>query len=154
MMNDPKTRLPDEVAAIERRGYVVFADESLPEEFRDRFDVGRIPVKAIRHVRQWGVQVDDEYIQMYDTAVKIWLASYDLLLSAKDTGTLLEKWKVDLHRGMLSLVPFPRILAQFMPHPSLNACCDCCVCAADCATPVLERPPALLPAARPRLRPA
>ena len=61
MMNDPKTRLPDEVAAIERRGYVVFADESLPEEFRDRFDVGRIPVKAIRHVRQWGVQVDDEF---------------------------------------------------------------------------------------------
>ena len=61
MMNDSETRLPDEVADIERRGYVVFADETLPKEFRDRFDIGRIPVKAIRHVRQWGVQVDDEF---------------------------------------------------------------------------------------------
>ena len=61
MMNDPTTRLPDEVAAIERRGYVVFVDESLPREFRERFDAGRIPVTAIRHVRQWGLQVDDEF---------------------------------------------------------------------------------------------
>lgn len=60
-MNDPTIRLPDAVAAIERRGYVVFADESLPEEFRERFDAGRIPVNAVRHVRQWGVQVDDEF---------------------------------------------------------------------------------------------
>ena len=48
-------------AAIERRGYVVFADESLSKEFRDRFDAERIPVKAVRHVRLWGVQVDDEF---------------------------------------------------------------------------------------------
>lgn len=61
MMNDPMTRLPDEVAAIERSGYVVFVDESLPGEFRERFDVNRIPVVAIRHVRQWGLQVDDEF---------------------------------------------------------------------------------------------
>ncbi len=60
-MNDPAIRLPDEVAAIERRGYVVFADESLPSEFRDRFDAGQIPVTAIRHVRLWGLQVDDEF---------------------------------------------------------------------------------------------
>ncbi len=60
-MNDPRISLPDEVAAIERRGYAVFADESLPSEFRDRFDAGRIPVAAIRHVRQWGLQVDDEF---------------------------------------------------------------------------------------------
>jgi len=33
--------------------------------FRDlrrvRADAGRIPVTAIRHVRQWGLQVDDEF---------------------------------------------------------------------------------------------
>jgi hypothetical protein len=61
MMNDPTTSLPDEVAAIGRRGYVLFTDETLPAEFRERFDAGRIPVTAIRHVRQWGLQVDDEF---------------------------------------------------------------------------------------------
>ena len=60
-MNDPANRLPDDVAAIEGRGYVVFADASLPEAFRERFDAERIPVNAIRHVRLWGVQVDDEF---------------------------------------------------------------------------------------------
>lgn len=60
-MNDPAIRLPDEVAAIERRGYVVFSDESLSSEFRDRFDAERIPVTGIRHVRLWGLQVDDEF---------------------------------------------------------------------------------------------
>ena len=61
MMNDPATDLPNEVAAIGRCGYVVFTDESLPAEFRERFDARRIPVTAIRHVRQWGLQVDDEF---------------------------------------------------------------------------------------------
>ena len=61
MMNDPTTNLPDEVAAIGRCGYVVFTDESLSAEFRERFEAGRIPVTAIRHVRQWGLQVDDEF---------------------------------------------------------------------------------------------
>ena len=61
MMNDPVTDLPNEVAAIGRCGYVVFTDESLPAEFRERFDARRIPVTAIRHVRQWGLQVDDEF---------------------------------------------------------------------------------------------
>lgn len=53
-------KLPDEVAAIERCGYVVFADETLSNEFRERFDPERIPITAIRHVRVWDVQVDDE----------------------------------------------------------------------------------------------
>ena len=60
-MNDPAISLPDEVAAIGKRGYAVFADESLPAEFRDRFDAGPIRVTAIRHVRLWGLQVDDEF---------------------------------------------------------------------------------------------
>ena len=61
MTSDKTIGVPDEVDAIERRGYVVFADESLPAEFRQRFDPERIPVTAIRHVRQWGLQVDDEF---------------------------------------------------------------------------------------------
>ena len=61
MTNDPAIKLPDEVAAIQRCGYVVFTDESLPAEFRGRFDTARIPVTAVRHVRQWGLQVDDEF---------------------------------------------------------------------------------------------
>lgn len=60
MTNEQTMNLPDEVAAIQRREFAVFADESLPVDFRARFDADRIPVAAIRHVRQWGVQVDDE----------------------------------------------------------------------------------------------
>jgi hypothetical protein len=60
-MNDPAMKMPDAVAAIGRRGYVVFAGETLSEAFRNRFDADRIPVTAIRHVRQWGLQVDDEF---------------------------------------------------------------------------------------------
>ncbi len=59
-MNAASTKLPEEVVAIERRGFAVFADKTLPGEFRARFDDKRIPVTAIRHVRVWGVQVDDE----------------------------------------------------------------------------------------------
>lgn len=59
-MNASATKLPEEVAAIEHCGFAVFADETLPEEFRARFDGKRIPVTAIRHVRVWGVQIDDE----------------------------------------------------------------------------------------------
>ncbi len=59
-MSETTMKLPDEVAAIERRGYAIFADESLSAEFRARFDAERIPVLAVRHVRVWGVQVDDE----------------------------------------------------------------------------------------------
>ncbi len=59
-MSHGETKLPEEVAAIERRGFAVFADDTLPEEFRARFDSERIPVTAIRQVRVWGIQVDDE----------------------------------------------------------------------------------------------
>ncbi len=59
-MSHGETKLPEEVAAIEQRGFAVFADDTLPEEFRARFDSERIPVTAIRHVHVWGVQVDDE----------------------------------------------------------------------------------------------
>lgn len=59
-MNVATKKLPEEVAAIEQCGYATFADETLPEVFRAHFDTGRIPVVAVRHVRVWDVQVDDE----------------------------------------------------------------------------------------------
>jgi len=60
-MYDPAANLPDEVASTGRCGQVVFTDESLPADFRERFDAGRIPVATIRHLRQWGLQIDDEF---------------------------------------------------------------------------------------------
>jgi hypothetical protein len=52
--------LPEAVAAIRARGYVVWADERLSPEFRSKFASDRIPVVGVRHVRLWGIQVDDE----------------------------------------------------------------------------------------------
>ena len=59
-MNAARKKLPKKVAAIERCGHAIFADDTLPEEFRAHFDTDRIPVVAIRHVHVWDVQVDDE----------------------------------------------------------------------------------------------
>ena len=53
-------RLPERLAAIKARGFVVWATEDLAPEFRARFDASRIPVVGIRHTRVWGIQVDDE----------------------------------------------------------------------------------------------
>ena len=52
-------RLPDKVAAIKERGYAVFATDELSADFKARFEE-KIPVAGIRHVRIWGLQVDDE----------------------------------------------------------------------------------------------
>ena len=52
--------LPENIAAIKERGFVVWSSDELLPEFKDRFDVGQIPVVGIRHVRVWGIQVDDE----------------------------------------------------------------------------------------------
>ena len=62
-MSDPtghEPPFPADVAAIEKRGFVVFKGEELSADFRARFDENRIPVVGIRHVRLWGIQVDDE----------------------------------------------------------------------------------------------
>ncbi len=56
----PDLRMPPEVAAIRDRGYAIWASESAAPELRHKFDESRIPVKGIRHVRIWGLQVDDE----------------------------------------------------------------------------------------------
>jgi hypothetical protein len=53
--------LPEKVAAIKECNYVTWStDNDLSPDFKQHFDDVRIPVIGIRHVRQWGVQVDDE----------------------------------------------------------------------------------------------
>ncbi len=52
--------MPPEVAAIRDCGFAVWASEDVARSLRGSFDTDRIPVKSIRHVRVWGIQVDDE----------------------------------------------------------------------------------------------
>ena len=52
--------MPPEVQAIRDCGYATWASPEVAAAIRDQFAAGRIPVKGIRHVRIWGLQVDDE----------------------------------------------------------------------------------------------
>ena len=52
--------MPPEVAAIVERGYAIWSSEELGVAFRQKFDPRRIPVRGVRQVRVWGLQVDDE----------------------------------------------------------------------------------------------
>ena len=58
-MNAKTSDMPDSVAAIARRGYAIWADNAGSDELRQRFKEP-MEVAGIRHVRQWGIQVDDE----------------------------------------------------------------------------------------------
>lgn len=58
-MSNP-AKMPERVAAIVERGYATWAAESSESAIRARFDAHRIPVVGVRHVRVWGLQVDDE----------------------------------------------------------------------------------------------
>ena len=62
MMNDKRGRsdMPAAVAAIVERGFAAWADSDGDEALRARFDSERMPVLGVRHVRVWGLQVDDE----------------------------------------------------------------------------------------------
>lgn len=53
-------KMPPHVAAIADAGFVIWAGDTVDAAFRQKFDAGRIPVAGVRHVRVWGVQVDDE----------------------------------------------------------------------------------------------
>ncbi|MEI2772969.1 MAG: hypothetical protein V9G98_20270 [Candidatus Competibacter sp.] len=54
-------QLPDELIALRETGFARWATDAAPAaNFRQRFDQPRMPVVGIRHVRQWGLQVDDE----------------------------------------------------------------------------------------------
>lgn len=55
-----EVELPARVAAIRDCGFAIWAGSGVPEDLRARFDPVRIPVKGIRNVRVWGLQVDDE----------------------------------------------------------------------------------------------
>jgi len=52
--------MPPEVLAIRECGYARWASPEVAAAIRDRFAADRIPVRGIRHVRIWGLQVDDE----------------------------------------------------------------------------------------------
>lgn len=52
--------MPAELAAIVECGYATWASDSVASEMRARFNNERIPVAGVRHVRVWGLQVDDE----------------------------------------------------------------------------------------------
>jgi hypothetical protein len=52
--------MPAAVAAIQDSGHAIWAGDDVPADFRARFDPHRIPVRDIRSVRVWGLQVDDE----------------------------------------------------------------------------------------------
>ena len=53
-------KLPEAVAAIKACGFAEWKKKELGSEFMALFDDVRIPVVGVRHVRQWGIQVDDE----------------------------------------------------------------------------------------------
>lgn len=81
-------KLPEEVAAIKERGFVTWSSEKPVPEFVRLFDEGRIPVVAIRHVRQWGIQVDDERELMGHERTSVADEElWQVVLKAKDGST-------------------------------------------------------------------
>jgi hypothetical protein len=52
--------LPERIAAIKARGFVVWSNDELLPDFKGLFNEKKIPVVGIRNVRVWGIQVDDE----------------------------------------------------------------------------------------------
>lgn len=52
--------MPAAVSAIRDCGYATWIGDEVPASFRAKFDPHRIPVRGIRSVRVWGLQVDDE----------------------------------------------------------------------------------------------
>ena len=52
--------MPPQVAAIHDCGFATWASPEVAQAIRAKFAGDRIPVRGIRHVRVWGLQVDDE----------------------------------------------------------------------------------------------
>lgn len=59
-MGGQHIEMPAAVAAIRDAGYATWAGEAVAPALREKFDAQRIPVRNIRYVRVWGLQVDDE----------------------------------------------------------------------------------------------
>lgn len=55
-----QSAMPQEVAAIVSAGFAIWAGDDVDPALRSKFDGDRIPVAGVRHVRVWGLQVDDE----------------------------------------------------------------------------------------------
>ena len=47
-------------ARIAECGFAIWARDEVDDKLRARFDANCIPVAGVRHVRIWGLQVDDE----------------------------------------------------------------------------------------------
>ena len=64
MTTEPMTTeaMPAEVAAIVECGYATWTGDDVDPVLRSRFKAARIPVVGVRHVRVWGLQVDDEEV--------------------------------------------------------------------------------------------
>lgn len=54
------SHMPAAVVAIRDCGFAIWAGSGAPATLRARFHPHRIPVRGIRSVRVWGLQVDDE----------------------------------------------------------------------------------------------
>ena len=62
-MTDSSARnMPPEVADIAACGFATWARDDVDATLRARFHAERIPVAGVRHVRIWGLQVDDERV--------------------------------------------------------------------------------------------
>lgn len=59
-MSEQQASMPENVAAIADAGFAVWATDDVDPALREKFDATRIPVAGVRHVRVWGIQVDDE----------------------------------------------------------------------------------------------
>ena len=60
-MSTTQHPLPEELVALQACGLARWATAETPAmDFRQKFDEADMPVVGIRHVRQWGIQVDDE----------------------------------------------------------------------------------------------
>ena len=52
--------MPDEVAKIAICGYAIWTNDNVSTELQSKFAADRIPVAGVRHLRIWGLKVDDE----------------------------------------------------------------------------------------------
>lgn len=52
--------MPAAVANIVNCGFATWASDDVDAALKARFAADRIPVDGVRHVRVWGIQVDDE----------------------------------------------------------------------------------------------
>jgi len=60
MTDSGTNNMPADVAEIADYGFAIWARDDVDPKLRARFDAERIPVVGVRHVRIWGLQVDDE----------------------------------------------------------------------------------------------